>query len=215
MKILLVSEDNTLKNALKPLESSYYAHIMQYKDAHKAMDNMEEIDPQVVLFNALDFPRHWKVAVKMLREQKNYRQTLFVLLISENFRHEDAMKASWLGVNGLISLLEMESGNLNSLVDLIKRYLDLRPTLSDESREGELLFLDPANLRLCTGEIHFLNENTARFIPRDEVAASYLKTGDKLENCSLKIKNKIYTRNFIINQNNGSLLLEEEKLHNR
>jgi len=215
MKILLVSEDTNIADALRPLESSYYAHIIQYKDVHKAMDNMEEIDPQVVLFNALDFPRHWKVAVKMLREQKNYRQSLFLLLITENFRHEDAMKASWLGVNGLISLMEMESGKLESLIDLINRYLDLQPTNHQKNREGELLFLNPDNLRLCTGEIHFLNEKTARFIPKDEAAASFLKSGDRLQNCSLKIEDKIYSRNFIINQNNGALILEEENLLKR
>lgn len=212
MKILLVSEDKALKGSLKSLEKSYYADVIQYQDAHKAMDNMDEIDPQVVIFNALDFPRHWKVAVKMLRAQKNYRQAIFVLLIADNFRHEDAMKASWLGVNGLISLLELESGMTDSLVDLIQRYLDLHPASKDVKQEGELLFLSPENMRLCTGDIHFLSENLARFIPKDEAAVSSLKNGDRLRNCSLKINNEICSKNFIIHRNKGALLLEEEGL---
>ena len=60
MKILLVSERDELRDHIRRNFMPRGAEIIQYYNPIKAMDNLDEVDPEVVLFSAQDFPRHWK-----------------------------------------------------------------------------------------------------------------------------------------------------------
>jgi len=64
MKLLWVSNDLELKENLRELWDNYELDLIQYQNARKAIDNLDEIDPQAVVFNGVDFPRHWKVALR-------------------------------------------------------------------------------------------------------------------------------------------------------
>ena len=59
MKLLVVAQREDLKNLiayhLKPLGFE----IVYYSDPVKLIDNVDELDPDMILFNAVDFPRHW------------------------------------------------------------------------------------------------------------------------------------------------------------
>ena len=61
MKVLIISENkektDALINAVKISENE----IIHYKWFMKALDNIEEVSPEIIIINAEDFPRHWKV----------------------------------------------------------------------------------------------------------------------------------------------------------
>ena len=60
MKMLLVAAGsehaNVLGYHLKPLGFA----LTQETDPVRAIERIDELDPQAILFNAADFPRHWK-----------------------------------------------------------------------------------------------------------------------------------------------------------
>jgi len=212
MKLLWIAEE---KESLEPLQSfwdRYELDIILYNNARKAIDNLDEIDPHIVVFNGLDFPRHWKVAVRMIRDNKDYRKALFILLKGENFTAEDAMKASWLGVNGLLNLNDIAKGDSSGLEELILRYMPLARKRIDPAYKGELVFLSPGENRLCSGEIIFLEPDNAHFQPRDTQVIRNCSVGDIIKNASVKIHGSIETMDFKILSNNGSLQLRKETL---
>ena len=76
MKLLVVAQREDLKNLVVYHLNPLGFEIVFYSDPVKVIDNLDEIAPEMVIFNAQDFPRHWKPVLKLLRE----RQTLNRLL---------------------------------------------------------------------------------------------------------------------------------------
>src|SRR6056297_1331296 len=125
MKILLVSERDELKGYIRRNFMPRGAEIIQYYNPIKAMDNLDEIDPDVVLFSAQDFPRHWKPFLIFLRDSRAREQCVFVVLTGGEFDHEEADKAQALQVNGIVDERLQDRRELARLKDLVNRYRDI------------------------------------------------------------------------------------------
>ena len=67
MKAVLICEDNEKLNKIFPLLQTKGYDLIVYKWFLKAMDNLEEIKPDLVILSAKDFPRHWKTLVGFLQ----------------------------------------------------------------------------------------------------------------------------------------------------
>jgi len=85
MKLLLVAANDELKRALSFHLRPIGVEVIQYVHPIKAMDNIEEIEPDVVLFSSSDFPRHWKPFLKLLRGNKARNESMFILLRGGDF----------------------------------------------------------------------------------------------------------------------------------
>jgi hypothetical protein len=97
MRILLVSIQLEIGNYLKNLPQADQWTIMQYSFPLKAIDNLLEIAPEVILWNYNDFPRHWKV-VKSASALMMPRPRFF--LVSESpLTADEQQKAEALGVD--------------------------------------------------------------------------------------------------------------------
>ena len=83
---------------LKPLGFT----LEHYTDPVQVIERLDEIDPQAILFNAGDFPRHWKTLLQLAREKKPREDLIFLLIAPKDFEMEDAAKAAHLGVNGIL-----------------------------------------------------------------------------------------------------------------
>jgi DNA-binding response OmpR family regulator len=102
MKLMLVSESPQLRPLLEKLFPSKNADVIHYENPIKAMDNLEEIEPEIVVFAATDFPRHWKPFVIYLRNTFTRNEAVFILLVNNTFDEEEARKADYLDVNSVI-----------------------------------------------------------------------------------------------------------------
>lgn len=207
MKTLLISDDLTVHDKLKTFFKGYNEEIIHYNNALKAIDNINEINPQIMLFNGVDFPRHWKVALKFFREKRDYRSGIFVLLIDAHFSQEEAMKASWLGVNGLIVIDEIEENRHKKLYDLLTRYYHMPDRPTEVPSPGDLMFRNPLSNRLCMGELKYTSQTEARFMPREASQVLNLQNGDIIQGASLKQNDRISTVNFKVYSNKGTLVL--------
>ncbi len=69
MKLLLVASSkehaNVLGYHLKPLGFE----LEQETDPVRAIQRFEEMQPQTILFDAVDVPRHWKPLLKLVRDK--------------------------------------------------------------------------------------------------------------------------------------------------
>src|SRR6056297_3862262 len=103
MKTILVIEDQETKERISRHLMPLGFDFIHYLNPVKALDNIDEIEPDLVIFSAEDFPRHWKPFIRLLRAKHSKEEAVFILLTGENFSSEEASKATILDVNGMIS----------------------------------------------------------------------------------------------------------------
>ena len=131
MKILLVAyKDATRESLLRHLKPRGL-DLIHYRNPIKAMDNIDEIEPDFVFFSAEDFPRHWKPFIQLMRESFTREQTFFVLLKGEQFSFDEAAKAKHLQVNGIIREDLEDRKEFRRLEELLVKYSRLV-----QNREG-------------------------------------------------------------------------------
>jgi hypothetical protein len=161
------------------------------------MDNLDEIDPDVVLFSAEDFPRHWKPFLAFLRQSKGRESAVFVLLKGESFPFEEASKAQALEVNGIVREDLSQGKELLRLKELIQRYKetqDLRQAkryVPDELDTIEFVFTHPTNFRLITGNVEDLSSMGLSFTPDDAQYVEDLGHDVVIPSCSLRVGDDI------------------------
>lgn len=105
MKTLIVCEDEEvatlISNALKEEGEDC---VIVYRYLLKALDNVEEIDSDVAIINAVDYPRHWQVFVEYMAFMDC--RSIPVLYTGGNLNYEDAKKARELGIEYTLSSVE-------------------------------------------------------------------------------------------------------------
>lgn len=96
MKILVVSEDDEVSKRITGAAKKASCDVIRYRYPIKAMDNVVEIDPDVIVINAVDFPLHWQtLAAYTLCVGLN---PTMALCVPPDFSGEDADIAQCLGI---------------------------------------------------------------------------------------------------------------------
>jgi hypothetical protein len=193
MKALLVVETDRIAQIAKFYLRPLGFEVLWYRNPLKAMDNIDEVDPDVVICSAEDFPRHWKPLVQFIRQGRDRESCVVVLLRGERFSFEEAAKALQIGVNGVVSEELEEPAERLNLQRILRRYIPI-----DESRSNdricpsphdrlEFAFSLPGDLRLVSGKIESISSSGLLFKPDDPLAAENLKRGDELAECSIRV----------------------------
>ncbi len=214
MKLLLITEKedtrSTLLFHLKPVGFE----VVRYASPLKAMDNIDEVDPEVVVFNAVDFPRHWKPFVKLLRERKTREESVCILLKGDSFPFEEAAKAVHLGVNGILPDNLDDPRTFHNLEEILVRYgmikegRETRRYIPREYDELEFILTVPTTLQLITGSLLDISQTGACFVPDQAELAAGLEKGTELSACSLKVGEHILTIDSCVLRNSDSLALQ-------
>lgn len=214
MKLLLVANEDKLKSTLENYTDIHGGSIIHYKIPLKSMDNFDEIEPDVILFNGLDYPRHWKLAAKILREKRNRKSALFILLIDKNFNSDEADKAAYLGVNALIPLEDLKSGNMKRLEALINRYKiaperSNGPVFHKLKTPCPLMFMNPSNLRFVSGKVEKELADRILFFPFEPASINSIEEGTLIRNCSMEQEGKIQTFDCLVKSRGEYLELQK------
>jgi hypothetical protein len=197
MKLMLVSESDTLKPFLERTFTFQQADVIHYDNPIKAMDNLGEIQPAVVLFSAADFPRHWKPFIIYLRNTFGRHETIFILLISDLFEPEEAHKAEYLEVNAVLDEDLTSKTTVERIRGIITRYhqnIDIRrslryiPSAQDHIR---LVFTNPNTFSICSGTVIDISSGGLRFRPDDSTALEMLDDHTIITMASLRIGERI------------------------
>ncbi|MBL8968271.1 MAG: PilZ domain-containing protein, partial [Spirochaetaceae bacterium] len=170
---------------------------VRYRNPLKALDNLEEIDPDAVILSARDYPRHWKVLASAIRAERDKEACVLILLEGDKLSVEEAAKAAALGVNGVVGDSLDDRREQSRFQRLLKRYVAV-----DESRSSDrvapsewdrldFMYSDPECLLPVSGRLETISATGLSFVPSDETAAQRLGTGDVLEDCSLRAGERI------------------------
>ncbi|MCR5606816.1 MAG: hypothetical protein K6F69_08380 [Treponema sp.] len=154
MKALIVAEDEELiEKAGNSLKASGYDLII-YKWLLKALENIEEISPDLILISAVDYPRHWKVltvyASSILKDTD-----IFLYINPAAFSEDEERKAELLNIKTCFS----------SFLDFDKAFAKTDNDIKIENAETiksvtDCLLESPESNILVTGKLcSSMNEN--------------------------------------------------------
>jgi len=211
MKMLLVAAGTGFANVLGYHLGPLGFTVEYTDDPLRAIEKLDEIDLQAILFHAGDFPRLWKPLLKLAREKKPREELVFLLIAPKDFELEDAAKAAHLGVNGIMGEDLGEKKQLSRLEEIIRRYLALRDKRSfarlvpSEQEELGFAFTHPVRLALVTGKVREISIQGSSFHPHRPSAASDLAVGSEIPRCSLKFEDRIISVTCKLTRNREEL----------
>ena len=128
MKALLVAESEDTLNLYRSFFESLGYDTVCYRWLLKALDNVDEIMPQVIFMNAVDYQRHWKILVQYIRSGL-CKSFPVVLLAAQDISNDDLKKAEYLEVHCIRNSIEnSETKNEISIL--------LNPPIADYTDEA-------------------------------------------------------------------------------
>lgn len=119
MKILLVSEDEDVSLSIANAVRMAGKDVIIYRYLLKALDNIEEISPDAVIINAVDYPRHWKVLVSYI-SCMNFNPVA-ALYIPRSFDEDDDREANALGISLTFCSIDDSDALLHTVQDVIRK----------------------------------------------------------------------------------------------
>jgi methylmalonyl-CoA mutase cobalamin-binding subunit len=197
MKLLLVLGDDDSHKLIAHYVKSLGFEVIRYTHILKAMDNIDEIDPNAIIISARDFPRHWKTMVQFVRNERAKDACPIILLTGENFPVEEASKASFLGISGSITETLENSTQIRQLQEILTRYIPMDEKYQDHHFYTEFwqkfgfVFVHPENLTLITGEVKDISSDGLSFLPDNSSLVIDMTLNMKLSECSLRAGDSI------------------------
>ena len=108
MKALLIAEnDKAINNIGTVLKSAGY-DIIAYRYFLKALDNIEEIAPHLIVISTEDYPRHWKTLAQFSTTSFGGYIPQIILYTGSDFSEDEKKKAKALNVRGTFSSIDVE-----------------------------------------------------------------------------------------------------------
>jgi CheY-like chemotaxis protein len=213
MKALVVARNDALKNLLTYHLKPLGFEILFSNDPVAVLQNLEELDPDMILASVVDFPRHWKTLIKVLRERRSKEECVFVLLAG-HLPFEEAAKATHLGVNGIVGADLSDKQQVRQLGQLFRRYRSLKDNrrfhrliLTPQER-AQLVFVHPRSSAIITGSLSEISIQGASFKPLDMESTSDLRRGEELALAALRVAEHIISLSCRVSRNRGELGLQ-------
>jgi hypothetical protein len=213
MKALIVARSEALKNLLSYHLKPLGFEILYSSDPVAVLENLEEMDPEMILASATDFPRHWKTLIKVLREKRSKEECVFILLAGE-LPFEEAAKATHLGVNGIVAADLGDKQQVRQLGQVFRRYRSLkdkrrfhRLILTAQER-AQLVFVHPRSSAIITGSLSEISIQGAGFKPVDMESTSDLRRGEELPLAALRVGEHIISLSCRVSRNRGEMGLQ-------
>ncbi len=164
MKALLISDRKEIIDFVTPLLKNKGFDLIHYRWIIKALDNIEEIQPDVIVLSAGEYPRHWKTLAGFVQSGIGGNDVKVYLYETSPLSDEDKKKSEDLGV------LQFESSFENKTVRDFKTV--------------ELIFNE------AYGLMHF---STGKYYQAENLIEADIEitNGSYLKNCSLYDGNSV------------------------
>lgn len=185
MKALIISEDDALTNTLSPVLKQSGYDVIVYRWLLKALDNVEEIAPDLIVISAGEYPRHWKTLVQFTRSGLGGVVPRTVLYSAAGLPDEEKSKARQLGVSGMISSLD------KAALEQFRKIITGGKSEDFAESKVEFVFTNPKSGVLVTGRVRSFYDKTLDFFPDLEPSVENLEAGDLIKNATLGM-DKVY-----------------------
>lgn len=209
MKAMLIADSAAFSSFLTDFLRNYGFDVIHYRSPVKALDNIEEIDPDAMLISAEDYPRHWKPLVQCIRSSRKTEDVIVILFAGNAFSEQDAAVASALSIQALIDASAPPEKKTALLHKIVARYAEPQGGIADIEtlkKNVSVVFPNPLTGTIITGAVFFLSEKLLKFQP-DAPAAAGIPSGMKIPECRIKLADKTVSAPFIVKQNAKHIVL--------
>ena len=189
MKVLLIAEEDKTIDTLVPVIKKSGAEIIVYRWLLKALDNVEEIAPDMAIISTAEYPRHWKTFVQFTKSGIGGVVPKVILYNSRPMNDDEKAKARSLGVFGMFNSLD-EKG-LGELENYLAGKNEASFGFVSNGPKFELVFTNPKSECLVTGLVKSVQENRIEFASDMPDLVKNLAAGDTIERATFG-ENKVY-----------------------
>jgi hypothetical protein len=192
MKLLLVLGSDDNYDAVTGAVQSLGFEIIRYRHVLKAMDNIDEVDPSAIIISARDFPRHWKILVQFVRNERPKETCPIIILKGTNFNTEETSKALFLGVNGIVADTLLNQEDINQM----KNYLGHSSPVHEEQEKRNysvepwhrigFLTADLSGKSIIVANVNSISTAGLSFSPVPSLPPKAVKVDKELRECSLR-----------------------------
>lgn len=184
--------------------------VVHYRSPLKAMDNLAEVDPQIILYAQMDFPRHWKVLLSMVRQEKSREECVFILFNQgAEVPATEAEKAAFLEVNAILSLDRGLTEFVGQLEDVALRYRNfpVLPTSVSLHHSGwSMVFPHPTRGHLVNGLLVQIDRIGGLFRPDNRKSTVDIEPKTVIQQATIKFEAGVVDCPIRIFQNSGQIV---------
>ena len=180
MKALLIADDDIVIEKIKASLTDEGYDVITYRWLIKAMDNVEEIAPEVIVISASSYPRHWKTLVQFVQSGIGGVIPKVVLYAEREFNDDDLRKSEALHITGIFNSLDAEG--LSELSDILSNI---------KGKDFSLIFTNPKTGAFITGNISKYENNIISFNPDCPELLSPLVESAQIPQATFKNKKSI------------------------
>ena len=146
MKALVISDRQEIIDYVTPLVKQKGFDLIHYRWIIKALDNIEEIQPDIIVLSAGEYPRHWKTLAGFVQSGIGGNDVKVYLYETSPLSKEDEEKAKGLGVL--------------SFIESFSKSEEIEKNIEEEFEEEEILEddTDLKNIPANESEDKIINE---------------------------------------------------------
>ena len=108
MKALIISDNKEVLTKVDEVFQKNEIDTIVYHWFLKALDNLVEISPDLILISAFDYPRHWKTMVQFLKSEICRKYPVVILFRPADIPHEELKKEEILKIDGIFSSIDAD-----------------------------------------------------------------------------------------------------------
>jgi hypothetical protein len=194
MKAVIISDDDAVIDKISTVLTAYNFDTIIYRWLLKALDNVEEIRPDVVVISTSDYPRHWKTFAQFVKSGIGGTVPQIILYTPVFFPASEAEKASALGIKGTFSSvdeagLERFTSILNADTPSPAAAEQKLSAVNTKKKQYQMIFTHPKNESFITGTVLSYTDDVIEFAPDVQQLTEGLVPGDHVGEVSLKTGN--------------------------
>lgn len=191
MKALIISDDESIVTPVDNFLKQNQFDTIIYRWMIKAIDNIEEIKPDLIIISAAEYPRHWKTLVQFVKSGIGGDNVTIFLYEPVSLLEQDLEKAKELQVNYFTSLEEDE---LNKIIECF-------------IPANYVIFSHPENRNIYTGKM--IKKSEGKIQIKTDYKIPELVSSDFIKHISLSLNNEIKSlQGTVISVSNDCFTLE-------
>lgn len=193
MKTLIISDDAQFTKTIDSFFTRKGHSTIIYKWLIKAMDNLEEIKPDVIIISTDEYPRHWKSLVQFMESGIAGKEHKIYLYKKEKIEDEEELKIQKLNIAKVFDNLDSITLNTTfaECFPKTQQAENIENKETPSNTENSLIITNPGTHNFVYGKYTFINEKAIKFSTNDEF---YLpKINEYIEKLSYRFNNKFYS----------------------
>lgn len=136
MKAMIIADNEEVIERVRSVVKAAGYDTVVYRWLLKAIDNMEEVSPHLIVVSTREYPRHWKTLAQFATMDFGGFRPQVILFTGGELSDEELKKAEALHVRGVFSSITVEG--LDELREILAREDDIFAGNADEITVSDL-----------------------------------------------------------------------------